>query len=93
MRASLTAHWTNCPVAFGFFLRKPKGKQVLDRSVGVAKSSNSVTQSVERTKTFLGGLKGREPVPESSKERVSDMIANIKPISADETKRLRRLRE
>ena len=81
------------PRAFGFFLRKPKGKQVLDRSVGVAKSSNSVTQSVERTKTFLGGLKGREPVPESSKERVSDMIANIKPISADETKRLRRLRE
>ena len=81
------------PRAFGFFLRKPKGKQVLDRSVGVAKASNSVTQSVERTKTFLGGLKGREPVPESSKERVSDMIANIKPISADETKRLRRLRE
>ena len=81
------------PRAFGFFLRKPKGKQVLDRSVGVAKSSNSVTQSVERTNTFLGGLKGREPVPESSKERVSDMIANIKPISADETKRLRRLRE
>ena len=81
------------PRAFGFFLRKPKGKQVLDRSVDVAKASNSVTQSVERTKTFLGGLKGREPVSESSKEQVSGMIANIKSISADETKRLRRLRE
>ena len=81
------------PRAFGFFLRKPKGKQVLDRSIGVAKASNSVTQSVERTNTFLGGLKERKPVSESAKERVSDMIANIKPMSADESKQLRRLRE
>ena len=81
------------PRAFGFFLRKPKGKQVLDRSIGVAKASNSVTQSVERTNTFLGGLKERKPVSDSAKKLTSDMIANIKPMSADETKRMRRLRE
>ena len=75
------------------FSGKPKGKQVLDRSIGVAKASNSVTQSVERTDAFLGGLKERKPVSESAKERVSDMIANIKPMSADESKQLRRLRE
>ena len=40
------------PRAFGFFLRKPKGKQVLDRSVDVAKASNSVTQSSNARRPF-----------------------------------------
>ena len=82
------------PRAFGFFLRKPKGKQVLDRSVDVAKAGNSVTQSVERTKKRLDDLKKRKPVSaESAKKQFSEMIADAMSMPPDEAKRLRRLRE
>ena len=82
------------PRAFGFFLRKPKGKQVLDRSIGVAKASNSVTQSVERTNKRLDDLKERKPVSaESAKKQFSEMIADAMAMPPDEAKRLRRLRE
>ena len=80
------------PRAFGFFLRKPKGKQVLDRSIGLAKASNSVTQSVERTDTFLGELKERKPVSESAKERVSGLVSDIKPMTLEEAKEYRQQR-
>ena len=90
----LTAHLDELPRAFGFFLRKPKGKQVLDRSVDVAKASNSVTQSVERTNKRLDDLKKREPVSaESAKKQFSEMIADAMAMPPDEAKRLRRLRE
>ena len=80
------------PRAFGFFLRKPLGKKVLDRSIVSAKSSNGVKQSVERTDTFLDNLKGREPPSESAKERVSGLVSDIKPMTPEEAKEFRRKR-
>ena len=70
------------PRAFGFFLRKPKGKQVLDRSIGVAKSSNSVTQSVERTNKRLDDLKKLKPKSEVRQKQFSEMIADAMAIPA-----------
>ena len=80
------------PRAFGFFLRMPKGQQVLERSMDMVKVKNSVDSNVARTAAYVEGLKDRKLPSESEKQKISEIVSDIKPMTPEESKEYRRQR-
>ena len=84
---------TEKPKHPNFYRNTPPGKEIIELCVKKLGSENQATRDIERTKARNQALSERKPPSESDKKLTSDLIANLKPISADEAKRLRKLKE
>ena len=84
---------TEKPKHPNFYRNTPSGKEIIELCVKKLGSENRATRDLERTKARNQALLERKPPSESEKKLTSDLIANLKPISPDEAKQLRRLRE
>ena len=83
---------TEKPKHPNFYRNTPPGKEIVELCVKKLGSENRATRDFERTKARNQALSERKPPSESDKKLTSDLIANIKPISADEAKQIRQQR-